>query len=29
VAVHVATVTFFAGYVADYGPIGWWHLTAW
>lgn len=29
VAVHVVTVTFFAGYVADYGPIGWWHLTAW
>lgn len=29
VAVHVVTVTFFAGYVADYGPITWWHLTAW
>lgn len=29
VAIHVLTVTFFAGYVADYGPIGWWHLTAW
>ena len=29
VAIHVVTVTFFAGYVADYGPIGWWHLTAW
>lgn len=29
VAVHVVTVTFFAGYVADYGPIGWWHVTAW
>ena len=28
-AVHVVTVTFFAGYVADGGPIGWWHLTAW
>ena len=27
--VHVVTVTFFAGYVADGGPIGWWHLTAW
>ena len=27
--VHVFTVTFFAGYVADGGPIGWWHLTAW
>jgi len=26
---HVITVTFFAGYVADGGPIGWWHLTAW
>jgi hypothetical protein len=29
VLVHVVTVTLFAGYVADYGPIGWWHLTAW
>lgn len=29
VVIHVVTVTFFAGYVADYGPIGWWHLTAW
>ena len=29
IAVHVVTVTFFAGYVADYGQIGWWHLTAW
>jgi len=29
VVVHVATVTFFAGYVADGGPINWWHLTAW
>lgn len=27
--IHVATVTFFAGYVANYGPIGWWHLSAW
>ena len=26
---HVITVTFFAGYVADGGPITWWHLTAW
>lgn len=29
VVVHVVTVTFFAGYVADYGPIHWWHLSAW
>jgi hypothetical protein len=29
VVIHVVTVTFFAGYVADYGPIGWWHLTTW
>lgn len=29
IIVHVATVTFFAGYVADGGPITWWHLTAW
>ena len=27
--VHVVTVTFFAGYVADGGPIDWWHLAAW
>lgn len=27
--VHVLTVTFFAGYVADGGPITWWHATAW
>ena len=27
--IHVVTVTFFAGYVADGGPITWWHLTAW
>ena len=27
--IHVITVTFFAGYVAGGGPIGWWHLTAW
>lgn len=29
VVIHVITVTFFAGYVADGGPIDWWHLTAW
>lgn len=29
VLAHVVTVTFFAGYVADYGPIHWWHLKAW
>jgi len=29
VAIHVLTVTFFAGYVAGGGPIGWWHLMAW
>lgn len=29
VLIHVVTVTFFAGYVADGGPINWWHLTAW
>jgi len=29
ILIHVGTVTFFAGYVADYGPIGWWHLSAW
>ena len=29
IAVHVVTVTFFAGYVADGGPIHWWHVTAW
>lgn len=27
--IHIVTVTFFAGYVADGGPITWWHLTAW
>ena len=27
--VHVITVTFFAGYVADGGPITWWHLKDW
>lgn len=29
VLVHVVTVTFFAGYVADGDPITWWHLMAW
>lgn len=29
VVIHVVTVTFFAGYVADGGPITWWYLTAW
>jgi len=29
VAIHVVTVTFFAGYVADGGPIRWWHLAEW
>lgn len=29
VLIHVVTVTFFAGYVADGGPISWWHLRAW
>jgi len=29
VLIHVLTVTFFAGYVADGGPITWWHLKAW
>lgn len=27
--IHVVAVTFFAGYVADGGPVTWWHLTAW
>ncbi len=27
--VHVITVLFFAGYVADGGDITWWHITAW
>jgi hypothetical protein len=27
--VHVITVTFFAGYVADGGPITWWYITDW
>lgn len=29
VVIHVITVTFFAGYVADGGPVTWWHITAW
>jgi hypothetical protein len=29
VVIHVLTVTFFAGYVADGGAITWWHLAAW
>lgn len=29
VVVHVITVSFFAGYVADYGPVHWWHVKAW
>ncbi len=29
VLAHVVTVTLFAGYVADYGPVHWWHLKAW
>lgn len=29
ILVHVITVTFFAGYVADGGPITWWHLAKW
>jgi hypothetical protein len=29
VVIHVLTVTFFAGYVADGGPITWWHIRAW
>ncbi len=29
VVIHVITVTFFAGYVADYGPVTWWHISAW
>lgn len=27
--VHVVTITFFAGYVANGGPITWWHLASW
>ncbi len=29
VVVHVLTVTLFAGWVADYGPVHWWHLAKW
>jgi hypothetical protein len=29
IAIHVVTVTFFAGYVADGKPITWWYITAW
>lgn len=29
VVIHVITVTFFAGYVANGGPITWWHLAEW
>jgi hypothetical protein len=29
VIIHVVMVTFFAGYVADGGPVTWWHVTAW
>ena len=29
VLIHVLTVTFFAGYVADGGVITWWHLAQW
>lgn len=30
IVIHVVTVTFFAGYVANYtGEITWWHLTEW
>jgi hypothetical protein len=29
VLIHVFTVTFFAGYVADGGEITWWHLMEW
>lgn len=27
--IHIVTVTFFAGYVAGYGDIYWWHLAEW
>ena len=27
--VHIVMVTFFAGYVAEGGPVTWWHLAAW
>jgi hypothetical protein len=29
VLIHVVTVSFFAGYVADGGAVTWWHLRAW
>lgn len=29
VAIHVVTVTFFAGYVASGRPVTWWHIAAW
>ncbi len=29
VTTHIITVTFFAGYVADYGQITWWHIAEW
>jgi len=29
VIIHIIMVTFFAGYVADGGPVTWWHITAW
>lgn len=29
IVIHVITVTFFAGYVADGGTITWWHLMDW
>ena len=29
ILVHVVLCTFFAGYVADGGPVYWWHVTAW
>lgn len=29
VLIHVITVTFFAGYVADGQPVTWWHITEW
>jgi len=27
--VHIIAVILFAGYVTDYGVIGWWHIAAW
>ena len=27
--IHIVMVTFFAGYVADGGPVNWWHISAW